>query len=176
MQSVKVWDGFVRLFHWGTALLFFANFTLLDGEDKLHAYAGYVVFALVLLRLVWGLVGSEHARFSAFRPRPSAIAAHLKGLFGGETELHLSHNPLGALMVYNLLAVLVLTGVTGLMLESDTFWGVAWVEDFHEIVTDYGLICVGLHVAGVIFETRRSKVNLVMAMFTGRKEIPEQGP
>ena len=62
------------------------------------------------------------------------------------------------------------------MLESDTFWGVAWVEGPHEIVTDYGLICVGLQVAGVIFETRRSKVNLVMAKVTGRKEFPEREP
>lgn len=176
MRSVKVWDGFVRLFHWGTALLFFANVTLLEGEDKLHAYVGYVLFGLVLLRLVWGLVGSRYARFSAFWPRPAAVVAHVKGLFTGETETHLSHNPLGALMVFNLLAVLLLIGITGLMLESDTFWGVAWVEEAHEIVTDYGLICVALHIAGVIFETRRSKVNLVMAMFNGRKEFPEQGP
>lgn len=176
MRSVKVWDGFVRLFHWGTALLFFANFTLLEGEDKLHAYAGYAVFALVLLRLLWGLIGSRHARFSAFWPRPAAIRAHLKSLRGGEVEPRLSYNPLGALMVFNQLAVLLLIGVTGLMLESDTFWGVAWVEEAHEILVDYALICVGLHVAGVIFETRRSRVNLIMAMLRGRKEIPEQGP
>ena len=122
------------------------------------------------------MIGSRHARFSAFWPRPAAIRAHLKSLRGGEVEPRLSYNPLGALMVFNQLAVLLLIGVTCLMLESDTFWGVAWVEEAHEILADYALVCVGLHVAGVIFETRRSRVNLIMAMLTGRKEIPEQGP
>ncbi len=158
----------------GTALLFLGNFILLDGEDKLHAYAGYAVLTLVLLRLVWGLVGSRHARFSAFRPSLMEAKAHLTGLFTGRTEIHLSHNPLGALMVYSLLAALLLVCASGLMLESDAFWGVAWVEEFHEIVADYALVCVSLHVAGVILETRRSGVNLVMAMLTGRKEIPKQ--
>ncbi len=158
----------------GTALLFLGNFTLLDGEDKLHAYAGYAILALVLLRLVWGLVGSRHARFSAFRPSLAKVKAHGAGLFTSPTEVHLSHNPLGALMVSNLLATLLLLCASGLMLESDTFWGVAWVEEFHDTVADYALVCVALHVAGAIFETRRSGMNLVMAMLTGRKEIPEQ--
>lgn len=66
MRSVKVWDPFIRLFHWATALLFFANFTIFDEDSLAHAYAGYCLFGLVLVRLIWGLVGTKHARFSAF--------------------------------------------------------------------------------------------------------------
>lgn len=174
MRSVKVWDPFVRVFHWGTALLFLANMFLLDEDGRAHAVAGYVLFGLVLARLVWGLVGTEHARFSAFRPSAAEVLAHLKGLITGRREVHLSHNPLGAVMVYNLLATLLAICVTGLMLESDAFWGIAWVEELHEVLANYATLCVGLHIAGVLLETRLSRVNLVKAMLTGRKDIPDQ--
>lgn len=173
MQSIKVWDPFVRLLHWATAILFLANFTVIDDDSALHNYAGYLLFALILARLLWGVIGTKYARFSAFWPKRSEIVGHLKGLFGGRSETHLSHNPLGALMVYNLLATLVLISVTGIMMESDAFWGLDWVEALHEFFANYAMICVGAHVLGVLIETKRSKVNLVRAMVTGRKDIPD---
>lgn len=175
MRSVKVWDPLVRFFHWATALLFLANFTLFEDDSRAHRYAGYLLFALVLVRLLWGLIGTRHARFKAFWPTPSAVRAHLAELLEGRSAPHLSHNPLGALMVINLLATLVLISVTGIMMGTDAFWGVDWVEELHELLADYALVCVGFHVAGVLVETRRSKINLVWAMVTGRKEIPDYG-
>lgn len=173
MRSVKVWDPIVRIFHWGTALLFLVNFTVFEDDSPAHRYAGYVLFALVLVRLLWGLIGTKHARFSAFWPRPSEIKAHINEIFDDGPKPHISHNPLGALMVYNLLATLVLISITGIMLGMDAFWGVAWVEVLHELLSNYALVCVGLHVVGVLLETKRSKINLVKAMVTGRKEFPE---
>lgn len=173
MRSVKVWDPLVRIFHWGTALLFIANFAVLEEDGAPHRYAGYLLFALVIVRLLWGVAGSEYARFNAFWPSLSEIKAHLFGVFKKETETHLSHNPLGAVMVYNMLATLVLISATGIMMGTDRFWGVAWVEEWHEILVEYAFVCVGIHIAGVLFETKRSKINLVKAMVTGRKEIPE---
>lgn len=173
MRSIRVWDPLVRVFHWGTALLFLANFTLLEGDRMAHRYVGYLLFALVLVRLLWGLIGSKYARFSAFWPRPSEIMTYLRDLATGRAATHLSHNPLGALMVYNLLATLILICITGIMMESDTFWGIAWIKQLHEILADYAFVCVGLHVAGVVIETKRSKINLVKAMVTGRKVVPE---
>ena len=79
MRSIKVWDPVVRSFHWGTALLFVANFTIFEDDSPAHRYAGYLLFGLVLVRLLWGLVGTKYARFSAFWPRPSEIKAHLRG-------------------------------------------------------------------------------------------------
>ncbi len=173
MRSVKVWDPIVRIFHWGTALLFLANFTVFEDDSPAHRYAGYGLFALVLVRLLWGLIGTKHARFSAFWPRPSEIKAHIGELFKDEPEPPLSHNPLGAIMVYNLLATLVLISITGIMLGMDAFWGAAWVEVLHEVLSNYALVCVGLHIVGVVFETRRTKINLVKAMVTGRKYFPD---
>ncbi len=103
MQSVKVWDPLVRVLHWGTAVLFLVDFWVF-GEGNTHNAIGYVLFALVLIRLLWGLMGTKYARFSAFWPSLSEFKAHLKGLFTGDTEQHLSLNPVGAVMALNLLA------------------------------------------------------------------------
>ena len=173
MQSIKVWDPLVRLFHWGTVFLFFANFAILEDDGAAHRYAGYLLFGLVLVRVLWGVIGTRHARFSSFWPSLKEVEGHVVGLFRREAEPHLSHNPLGALMVYNLLAALILIGVTGIMMGTDIFWGVGWVEEAHELLVNYTLASVVLHVAGVVFESWRSKINLAKSMVTGRKEIPD---
>ncbi len=167
MQSIKVWDPLVRVLHWGTATLFLADFWVF-GEGNTHNIIGYVLFALVLIRLLWGLIGSKYSRFSAFWPSLSEVKAHFKGLFSGDTEQHLSLNPLGAVMAVNLLAALVLISITGIMMEigdSDA------VEEVHTLLSDYAMLCVVLHIAGALIQSRRTKSKLVKAMITGRKEI-----
>lgn len=175
MQRIPVWDILVRVTHWTIAVLVIAELIVLDEDWAAHRWAGYAVLALVAVRLAWGLIGSRHARFSAFPPSLKAARAHLAGFFLGRRTLHLSHNPLGALMAYNLWASLIAVCVTGIMMTTRTFWGVDWVEETHEIVADWVLASVLLHVAGVLFETRYSKVNLVRAMITGEKELPGPG-
>ena len=175
MTSVKVWDPFVRIFHWTTVFIFFANFTIFDDDSTAHTYAGYVLLGLLLCRLIWGLVGTRHARFRTFWPRVSAIWHHTSGYFSDRAETYLSHNPLGALMVVNLMATLLLICVTGIMLADGGFAQAEIVKDTHELLANYAMVCVGLHVLGVIIETRRSKVSLLRAMITGWKTIPK-GP
>lgn len=172
-QHVKVWDPFVRIFHWTTVIVVLANFTVLDEDGLAHAWGGYLVFGLVLARIAWGFVGTKYARFSAFWPTPAAIRRHVGSYFGGRDEPHISHNPLGALMVLNLLAVLLLLGITGFMMRDGGFGDAEWVEEAHEAIAYYGLVSIVLHVAGVIVETLRSGVNLVGAMFTGAKDMPD---
>jgi cytochrome b len=172
MQRIPVWDVLVRVTHWAVAVLVLAELTILDEDWAIHRWAGYVVLALIAFRLVWGVIGPRYARFSAFPPSLRAVRVHLAGLLRGQHDLHLSHNPLGALMAYNPWASLTAVCVTGVMMTTRTFWGADWVEDTHEIIANWVLVSVGLHVAGVAFETWYSKVNLVRAMMTGRKEIP----
>lgn len=172
-RAVRVWDLGVRVFHWSLATLFLLNFAVLDGESKLHDWVGYSVIGLVALRLAWGAVGTRHARFSAFPPSLSAAWHHFLALIRGEREEPtLSHNPLGALMVYNLFACMLLLGLSGWMMTLDAFWGIAWIEEVHEVIADFAALSVGLHVLGVAVESRRSRVPLVRAMFTGWKELP----
>ncbi len=171
MRSIKVWDPIVRITHWGVALLFIANFTVIDDDSPAHIYVGYVLFALVAIRIMWGLVGTKYARFSSFWPTRSRIRVHLKGIMRGQPGVYLSHNPLGALMVLNLFATMIAISITGIMLTMRTFRFEDWVEDLHEGLAIYGFVCVGIHVAGVLFEMKRSKINLIKAMVTGRKPV-----
>ncbi len=175
MHRIPVWDIFVRITHWTVAALVLAELSLLDEDWAVHRWAGYVVLALVVLRLAWGLIGPRHARFSDFPPSLQASRAHLAGLLRGRHTLHLSHNPLGALMAYNLWASLVAVCLTGILMTTRTFWGVDWVEEVHEVIANWVAISVMFHVAGVTFESWYSKVNLVRAMINGQKEIPGPG-
>lgn len=175
MQRIPVWDIFVRVTHWTVAGLVLAELTIFDEDWAVHRWAGYAVLALVGLRLVWGLIGTRHARFSAFPPSLDAARAYLAGLLRGMQTLHLSHNPLGALMAYNLWASLIAVCVTGILMTTRSFWGVGLVEDLHEVIANWVTVSVVLHVAGVVFDTWYSKINLVRAMITGQKEIPGPG-
>ena len=170
-RSIPVWDILVRVTHWSVAVLVLADLTVLDDDWAVHRWAGYAVLALVALRLVWGLIGPRYARFTAFPASLQAARAHLRGM-RRRREPHLSHNPLGALMAYNLWASLVVVCVTGILITSYEFWGDSLVAGLHEVSANWVLVSVGLHIAGVAFDTWHSKVNLVRAMITGRKEIP----
>ena len=175
-HTVRVWDPLVRLFHWSLAVLFIANSWLIPGDYRAHIFIGYGVMGLVFIRLIWGVIGTRFARFSSFPLSLSAARKHAKEMLERRRgELHLSHNPLGALMIYNMLITLVLISITGLMADSNAFWGVDWVKELHELVANYLAWCVGLHLIGVVWETRQTKVNLVRAMVTGDKEIPGTG-
>lgn len=176
MTSVKFWDPMVRGSHWAVALLFLCNMTVLDEDSVAHAYAGYALFGTVLIRLIWGIIGTKHARFRSFWPSRYAIKRHIRGYLFNDHDAHLSHNPLGALMVFNLLGTLVAIGLTGVMMGPLGFTETGWVGGLHEILANYAGLCVGLHVLGVLFETRRSGVDLVRAMITGRKSIPDETP
>lgn len=175
-QAVRVWDPFVRVFHWSLVTLFTLNIAILDDESKAHEWAGYAVLGLVAARILWGFVGTRHARFSAFPPSAGAAWEHVEELLGGREprETHLSHNPLGALMVYNLLVCMVALGVTGWMMTLNAYWGAEWLEELHEAIANWALLSVGLHVAGVAVETWRSKVPLAKAMVTGWKLMPRR--
>lgn len=172
-RQVAVWDPLVRLIHWSLALTILLNGAFVEEESQTHEWIGYIALGLVGLRLVWALIGPKHARFSAFPPSPGRAVRHLKAMLAGERSVHLAHNPLGALMVYNIWLSVIAMGVTGYMMTTFTFFGVDWVEEAHEAVFGWLLFSVALHVAGVALDTRRSGVNLARAMINGRKTIPE---
>lgn len=175
MAQVTNWDPFVRMFHWSLAALFLANSFVLEEDGSLHAYVGYAVLALVSLRIGWGFVGPRKARFQTFLPTWSGLKDHLMSYVDGRAEEHVSHNPLGALMVFNLLGTMVLIGVTGWLMRDAGLNQTTWLADLHELLANYALACVGLHVVGVLIETRRTGAGLLRAMTTGKKEPSRVG-
>ncbi len=169
----KVWDPVVRVFHWAVVAGFVANAFLTDPEHDLHRLVGYAVAGLLAARILWGIVGTRHARFASFPPSPSAALAQATDIAAGRRRVHLGHTPLGAFMIYNLLLALLVIVATGYAMTTVAFWGVEWVEELHEAAVTWAEISVVVHVAAVLWESRRTGVNLPRAMVTGYKEIPD---
>lgn len=171
--NVPVWDPLVRILHWTLALACIANLSLLRDADELHEYAGYAALAAVAIRILWGVIGSRHARFEDFIPGPRRLVSYCAQLLRGREPRYLGHNPAGAFMMMLLILLVVMTGLSGWMMGTDRFWGVEWVETLHETAANLILACAVLHVIGAVVESVRHRENLILSMITGRKRAPK---
>jgi cytochrome b len=169
--TVKVWDPFVRVFHWSLASLFVIAYMTGNKVEWLHLSAGYVIAALIVLRVGWGFVGLKHARFSDFVRPPGEALAYLRDITRHRAKRYLGHNPAGGAMVLALLTLLVGTGVTGHMMTTDAFWGAQWVEDMHGTLANLTVVLIVVHVLGVLAASVQHRENLVRSMITGRKRV-----
>lgn len=172
-RTIKVWDLFVRLFHWSLVVSFAVAWLTADEWDDLHEWAGYAATGLIGLRLFWGVIGSKYARFTQFVRSPSTISDYIRASIVGGEPRYIGHNPAGGLMVVGLILAMIGTATTGWMYTLNAFWGAEWVEETHEFLANFMLILVLLHVAGVVFTSLRHKENLVRAMINGRKRAPK---
>ncbi len=175
-EKVLVWDVPVRVFHWLLVFSFFGAYLTAESERwrLLHVTLGYTAGALVVFRVLWGLVGTRHARFKQFLRGPQAVQRYLGSLLDGRPEHHAGHNPAGALAI---LALLGLTGITvALGWASYVELGGEWLEEGHELAGNLMLAVVGVHVAAVGLASWLHRENLVRAMVTGRKlATPQEG-
>ena len=184
IRSVMVWDIGIRLFHWSLVLAVLVaaltGFFGSPGTTSLHLFAGTLIAVLLLFRIIWGLVGSTYARFRNFLFRPSQMIARFRELKAGQHNRYLGHNPLGAAMVIALLLVLLTIVSTGVVVLGGTLkqgplafmtpYAVgSIVKEVHQIFA-FGLIgMIGLHLAGVIYETLIGREKLIHAMISGKK-------
>ena len=170
--AVKVWDLLVRLFHWALVAALAAAWLSTLGFFRAHEPAGYVALGIVLVRLVWGFAGSRYARFAQFVRAPIWTMDYAARLWAGREPRYLGHNPLGSWMVLALLACVASLGMTGWLYTTDTFWGIAWLDQLHGTLAWLLLALAALHVAGVAFTSWRHRENLARAMVTGNKAPP----
>lgn len=168
--SRPVWDLFVRVFHWTLVSTVLLNQFVLEEGETPHEWAGYLAAALVVARIVWGFIGSRHARFSDSFPTPARLLRHVRAMRSGHLEHHWGHNPLGALMMFLLMGLVLGLGVTGWMQGLDAFWGEEWLQELHEVLANALLLSAGLHAASAIVMGRIERTRLVKAMVTGVKE------
>ena len=168
-RALKVWDPLVRLLHWG--LVASIAITWIAGEAWLrtHEIAGYVALGIVAVRVVWGLVGSAHARFADFVARPAVVWRYAFEVVRAREARHLGHNPLGSWMVLALLVSVLVTGFSGWLYTTDRFWGLAWVDLLHRTSAWAMVGLIVLHLAGVVFTSLRHRENLVASMLSGQK-------
>jgi cytochrome b len=167
-DSLVVWDPCVRFFHWALVTAFAVSQITAEWLDLVHEYSGYVIFGLIVSRLVWSLVGPKTARFSRDWVNPTAIVQHLKEVITGRQSIQVGHNPAGGAMILVLLVSLMITAVSGYLGQTNWFWGSEWLEEIHEAFGEGLLILVGIHVAAVLIMSLLEKKNLIRAMLTGR--------
>ena len=174
--KVLIWDAPVRVFHWLMVLSFAGAYLTAESERLrlVHVTLGYTMAGLVAFRIVWGFIGTRHARFSSFVHGPAAIARYVRSLFGGRPEHHAGHNPAGALAIVALLALTVVVAATGWATYNDV--AAHWWEELHEGVANAMLAIVAVHVGGVLLASWLHRSNLIRAMVTGRAPgRPEDG-
>lgn len=167
--TVKVWDRFVRIFHWSLVALFTVAFLTGDEVEWLHLWAGYAIAALVAMRMVWGFIGPESARFSSFVKGPRAVMTFLRQSLHLQAPRYLGHNPAGGAMTVALLVLLAALCGTGIAMTTDAYWGSKALEEVHEALAYTALALIGLHILGVFVTAWEHGENLVRAMITGRK-------
>jgi len=185
LRAVKIWDLPVRLFHWAlVCLLAFMFWSGKTGGNAMeyHMYAGYWVLALVLFRVMWGFLGSTHARFSDFLAGPGRAVAFAKRLMSKAPASVAGHNPLGGWMVLLLLLSLLVQTGTGLFANDDIaaegpLFGLVSKQLSDKLSTIHSwnfnllLALSAIHIAAVLFHVFVKKENLVAAMFTGVKNL-----
>lgn len=168
-RTVRVWDPFVRVFHWSQAALIAVAWLTEDGPKTLHQTAGYIIAGMLALRVVWGFVGPRHARFSDFVRGPSTVLGYRRAMVAGREPRYLGHNPAGGAMVVALLLTVAGTAMTGWLQTTDAFWGSSVMEEIHETLASLILVLVAAHLAGVTVASMRHDENLARSMVDGRK-------
>lgn len=167
--TVRVWDPLVRLFHWGLVIAFVTAWATGDEMRSVHTTIGYVIVGLLVVRVIWGMVGTRHARFADFVYRPSTVVRYLFDATQLRARRYLGHNPAGGAMAIGLMVMIAAICTTGIMMTTDAFFGLRWVREAHELAVNLTILLVGLHLAGVAFASFEHRENLVKSMITGRK-------
>ena len=180
-KIIRVWDLPLRLFHWLLVACIVGSLISVNiggNAIEYHAYFGYSILTLLIFRLIWGFVGSTHARFTSFFPSPAKIMSYLQG----SSPRVLGHNPIGALSVFALIFVLCVQAFTGLFVDDEiAFQGplakfasgsvVSFLSEIHEgnQVVIYTLITI--HIVAIWYYNKFKGENLIKPMITGDKEI-----
>lgn len=168
-KEQAVWDVLVRLLHWSVVLALALAWITSEAGRPVHEPVGYALLGAVVLRLLWGLVGSRYARWSQFLRGPRATARYTTALLQGRAPRYVGHNPLGAWMIAALMLALLATAASGWLMTTDALFGAEWIEELHEALAIGLALLAALHVAGVVLSSWLHHENLVLAMWTGRK-------
>jgi cytochrome b len=167
-SRVKVWSPGVRILHWLLTLGFIVSFATADDAMRVHFWSGHGILAVILVRALMGLFGSDQVRFETFVPTPRELARYFEDLKNGEARRYLGHDPAGGGMIAVLLTTLLLTVASGL----GTYYLPALeeaLEEVHEVLAYLALFLVIVHVLGVSVSSHLQRENLIGSMISGWK-------
>ena len=169
-REILVWDLPTRWFHWLLAGSFLGAYVIAESERwrNEHALLGYGVLALIGFRLVWGLLGSQHARFAAWPLAPKHALDYLRSWLRRRPEHYVGHNPLGSWAIVLMLVLCVTAGISGWLAHAQEV--PEWVIEVHGTAANATLGVIALHLIGVITSSLVHRENLVAAMLHGHKQ------
>jgi len=189
--NVRVWDLPTRVFHWVLALCIVGSLisgTIGGNALEWHLRLGYVVFTLIVFRLIWGLVGGHWSRFRSFLYGPGALLRYLRGASRDDEHHEVGHSPIGALSVFALLALLAVQVGTGLFADDEiattgplnkfvsSATGLA-LTSWHKSWGRWLIVAlIVLHIAAILFYLLRRKRNLIVPMLNGDKQLHPSVP
>lgn len=175
MTSTRVYDWPTRVFHWVFAAAFVTAFTIANVVDdeaaafSFHMLAGLVLGAAIVLRLVWSVVGTRHARLTDLSLSPARLFAYVRGVLSGRGETNAGHNPASSWAAVAMVLLGIGLVVTGVMMATGT--GGEAPEEVHELFADAFLVVVLVHIAGVVLHGLQRRDGLAASMVTGRKAL-----
>ncbi|MBU3600988.1 cytochrome b/b6 domain-containing protein [Polynucleobacter sp. AM-25C3] len=175
-QAIMVWDMPVRVFHWLLVICFAGAWLTSESErlQMIHYAFGYTSCLLILIRLVWGVIGTRYARFTQFLKGPKAVLGHFMAMLRGHPHHDVGHNPAGGLVMVALMLLILVIGVSGYLSVKELLGDFA--GEIHESVASLALGVVILHILAAIVMSLMEKQNLVKSMVDGKKQgMPEQG-
>ena len=173
METSKAYDLPIRIFHWVFALLFITSFTIakvIDDESTLYAYhmlSGILMVSMVLLRVVWGFVGSKTSRFSTFHLSLSELILYFRSVASSKSKRYLGHNPASSFAAVLMMFFTVGIGLSGLMMSLRIYKH--FFEEVHELLANGFLLVVLFHVAGVLLHHVKHNDGLIFSMLNGVK-------
>lgn len=151
-------------------------------------WLGYWMIGLLTFRLVWGVIGTRHARFVAFFPTPGRLIRYLKKVFSGQSTETVGHNPLGSLMIFATLLLVGLQAVSGLFMDDEIMYAgpfydavssefASTMNRIHIAAINLILLLVAVHIAAVLYHVLVRRERLIRAMLSGKKSaevVPEE--
>ena len=179
--SRLVWDVPTRLFHWSLVLCMLASWGSAElGKMSIHFWSGYTLLGLLCFRIIWGFIGTRHARFATFFPRPKSVLSYLQSLPKTSWTPSAGHSPIGAVAVFVLLFALGTQAVTGLFATDDIIWSGPYnaavsqdlgsnLTSIHHKSFNVLVALIGVHIAAVLAYWILKATNLTKPMITGRK-------
>ena len=189
MREIRVWDAPTRLFHW--CLVVLLSLSWWTGENayyEWHEKSGLALLCLIVFRIIWGIWGSQTARFGDFVKGPPAVLGHIRAFFSGGLHHHPGHNPLAGYAVIGLLAILLAQAVLGLFAQAD--YGVftsPWADvvaqeqsetltSWHKQLFDWVLIAIGVHIFAIFAYGAFHRIQLIGPMISGRAALDAPQP
>lgn len=175
MNKTLIYDWPTRIFHWLFAGMFIAAFFIaktFDDDSALYPYhmlLGLSMAFIVLLRLIWGLIGSRNAKFSSLSLKPKDLVNYLKGVLYSKNHINGAHNPASSWIALIMMFLTLGLAVTGYLMTMSLYKEL--VEEIHELLANAFVVATAMHVSGIILHTYRFRDGISLSMINGRRNI-----